>query len=350
MALPDLIPRTGDTETDTQILWDYLWQLIADFPNAVGQAIEPTEGEGGDSSLTVDSVPTGIVYLPGSSLSIDGVIFGHIDVTFTLPDRAIDCVLFYREQSVSNFKVSYSSVSPLRLINLKVGTIYELQLSGQSANGSIGPRSTLTNVTLPTTSLDVTAPTGLLATATYQSIVLTWVAPVGGVLLEYEIQRADDSGFTTNILNISIDATYFINDLGTLATTRHYRIRSVDTGGSFSNYTTGVSATTINVPDDSIITSKVLDDNITYAKIQETTAARLLGRGSASTGNPEELTLDAALVLTGTILENSPDTGWAISNVVTDKVYDADSTTLDEIADVLGTLIDVLTTKKILST
>lgn len=35
-------------------------------------------------------------------------------------------------------------------------------------------------------------------------------------------------------------------------------------------------------------------------------------------------------------------TGWAITNVLLDKVYDADATTIDEIADVLGTLIDTL--------
>jgi hypothetical protein len=35
-------------------------------------------------------------------------------------------------------------------------------------------------------------------------------------------------------------------------------------------------------------------------------------------------------------------TGWAVSNVTTDKVFDANATTLDEIADVLGTLITYL--------
>ena len=36
------------------------------------------------------------------------------------------------------------------------------------------------------------------------------------------------------------------------------------------------------------------------------------------------------------------DTGWAVSNVTTDRVYDANATSLDEIADVLGTLITYL--------
>lgn len=38
-------------------------------------------------------------------------------------------------------------------------------------------------------------------------------------------------------------------------------------------------------------------------------------------------------------------TGWAVSNVTTDKVFDANATTLDELADVLGTLITDLISK-----
>lgn len=38
-------------------------------------------------------------------------------------------------------------------------------------------------------------------------------------------------------------------------------------------------------------------------------------------------------------------TGWSVSNVSSDKTYDADSTTIDEIADVLGSLINELKAK-----
>ena len=35
-------------------------------------------------------------------------------------------------------------------------------------------------------------------------------------------------------------------------------------------------------------------------------------------------------------------TGWNVTNVTTDKTFDANATTLDELADVVGTLIDYL--------
>lgn len=43
------------------------------------------------------------------------------------------------------------------------------------------------------------------------------------------------------------------------------------------------------------------------------------------------------------------NSGWSASNVTSDKSFDANSTTLDEIADVLGTLIQALISVGILS-
>ena len=42
-------------------------------------------------------------------------------------------------------------------------------------------------------------------------------------------------------------------------------------------------------------------------------------------------------------------TGWAVTNVTEDKVYDADLTTVNELADVLGTLVDALKTANIIA-
>lgn len=41
-------------------------------------------------------------------------------------------------------------------------------------------------------------------------------------------------------------------------------------------------------------------------------------------------------------------TGWSVANVTPDKSYDADATTVDELADVLGTLIAVLKSRGML--
>ncbi|HEX5187342.1 MAG TPA: hypothetical protein VFV86_10675 [Nitrososphaeraceae archaeon] len=49
------------------------------------------------------------------------------------------------------------------------------------------------------------------------------------------------------------------------------------------------------------------------------------------------------------VAASATQTGWTTSNVVTDRVLDANSTSLDEVADVLCTLIEDLKTKGILS-
>jgi len=49
-------------------------------------------------------------------------------------------------------------------------------------------------------------------------------------------------------------------------------------------------------------TAGLLDDAVTYAKIQNVTTARLLGRATAESGNVEEITLGTNLSFTGTTL------------------------------------------------
>lgn len=61
--------------------------------------------------------------------------------------------------------------------------------------------------------------------------------------------------------------------------------------------------------------------------------------GSAATG----VRLMGSLGFFNT-LPVAQNTGWSVTNVTTDRVYDANSTSLDEIADVLGTLINQLKT------
>jgi len=173
MTLPYPPQQTGDVNRDISALYTYLYDIIENFDNAAGQAIDPSVGQGGDGSLTIVDIPTGISYTPGASLSVDGSIFGHIDVTFTKPDRAVDIIIFYKEASDTEYKQSYASMSPFRLISLMVGTQYNLYMAGQAANGSLGPTSTVTTVTIPTDLLTVGTPTDLTGVGTYQSVVLS---------------------------------------------------------------------------------------------------------------------------------------------------------------------------------
>ena len=187
-----------------------------------------------------------------------GHSLGHIDISFTIPPRAVGVLVYYREGTTDNFKVSYAPGSPYRLPNLKVGVTYQVQLVGQSANNTAGiVFSPLTDLIIPTDIISAGTPVDLVAIATYQSVVLTWSEAEGGALSEFQVQRADDVAFATNMTEWFTDSTKFVDDVGLINAVRYYRIRAVDKANQFSGYSNVASATTLTVPDASIATQQL---------------------------------------------------------------------------------------------
>ena len=321
MTLPYLPLRSGDIDRDIQALYAYLYDFLDNFDNSAGSAIDPSMGQGGDASLTIVDAPTGITYTPNVELTADGTATGIIDITFVKPDRTVDVIIYYREQGTTEFKQSYSSTSPTKLISLKPDVTYQVQLGGQAANGSLGPLSTLTDVTI-TFSMSIGVPTDLVAVATYQSIVLTWIAPVpSNGLMEYRVQRATDVDFTMDVEEWTIFATKVVDDTGVIGTLYYYRVRSVDKVGNLSDWTDVVSETTLNVPDKSI----------TYSKIQDVTASRLLLRGSAAgDGVVQEGTVGSGLTITGTVLDTVVITASGVYTPTLTNVTNLDGSTAYE--------------------
>ncbi len=94
----------------------------------------------------------------------------------------------------------------------------------------------------------------------------------------------------------------------------------------------------------STVTLDVPNDGITYAKIQNVTAAsRLLGRGSSGgSGDVEELTLGSGLTLTGTVLAASGGAGagsaWSVLTT-------GNPTTPELVFDSAGDVIMIETTR-----
>ena len=88
--------------------------------------------------------------------------------------------------------------------------------------------------------------------------------------------------------------------------------------------------------------SCTLDADITLADgtdlILDTTNGSMIGTAAA-----QKLGFHGATP----VVQNS---GWTLTNIASDKVLDGDSTTIDELADVLGTVINALITNGLLST
>jgi len=95
-------------------------------------------------------------------------------------------------------------------------------------------------------------------------------------------------------------------------------------------------------------------ENVEFLKGDGTWAAPTASElTNVPSGNLAAVTVQAALdELQGDIdaLSLTPATGWtSITNVVTDRAYDANSTTVDELADILGSLVADLVTVGVLS-
>lgn len=62
----------------------------------------------------------------------------------------------------------------------------------------------------------------------------------------------------------------------------------------------GSGSQAATIANDAVTTAKILDDNVTYAKIQNVSATdRLLGRDTAAAGNIEEISVSSGLEFTG---------------------------------------------------
>lgn len=90
------------------------------------------------------------------------------------------------------------------------------------------------------------------------------------------------------------------SDSGTATTYVFDSTQFTTTGSTTKNVSVspgGISAT--ELASNSVTTAKILDDAVTFAKIQNITSDRLLGRDAASSGDAEEISLDSTLEFTG---------------------------------------------------
>ena len=70
----------------------------------------------------------------------------------------------------------------------------------------------------------------------------------------------------------------------------------------------------------SIATASILDDAVTYAKLQNVNTNRLLGRATAGAGNAEEITIGSGLSLAGTTLSASSTISYSENTLGTETL------------------------------
>lgn len=88
----------------------------------------------------------------------------------------------------------------------------------------------------------------------------------------------------------------------------------VATAVAMSGDTTISNTGAVTISNDAVTTAKILNSNVTYAKIQNVAATRLLGNSTGSPAAPEEITLGTNLSFTGTTLNAAGGGGYTVLN------------------------------------
>lgn len=120
--------------------------------------------------------------------------------------------------------------------------------------------------------------------------------------------------------NIKASGSYYAYlDDSLLSTNRYYTFPN-ENGTFVTNNSTNA-----------IGTNQIINDAVTYDKIQNVTSQRLLGRASAGSGNTEEITLGSAFSFDGTTLNVSA--GATVTNAVNNRLITSDGTSTGLVAE-----------------
>ena len=185
--------------------------------------------------------------------------------TIAIQEGSGNFVLANVGQSPSGDKPRYSFIGKKGVIY--TGKVLAVDTAGNKSNYS--GAYAIANV------IDTTppaAPTSLLAVAAVQNIFVTWLNASDSDLSGVEVwaNSVNNSLTATKIFTVRAipnqSGSYTHSGL-TTGTTRYYWLKSVDTSGNASDFSTGVNATTISVANADIVAGSITGDKITASTI-----------------------------------------------------------------------------------
>jgi hypothetical protein len=138
-------------------------------------------------------------------------------------------------------------------------------------------------------------PTGLTAVGLFEKVMLRWNENTEEDFDVYELQVATDSNFTENVQTITLKATSF-TFAGEVNTTYYFRVRAKDTSGNASNWSSTVSASTVNLNDPNYYDYAAIKTAIIQGSYIDSAWISELDAGKITTGY-----LDADRIAAGSI-------------------------------------------------
>lgn len=208
--------------------------------------------------------------------------------------------------------LTITNTAPDQTVSLTSGT-------GITTSGTY-PNFTITN-SAPDQTVSITAGTGITKSGTYPNFTITNSAP------DQTVSLTAGTGISTSgtypnftITNSSPDQTVSLTGSGT-----------VSISGTYPNFTITGSVAGISDGDKGDITVSssgatwTIDNQaVTYAKIQNVTDARLLGRSAGTSGSVQEITVGSGLTLSGGTITASAS-GYSVTTKTTTHTETATS-------------------------
>lgn len=214
------------------------------------------------TALTVQDLPpatpTGLSLTASGDVQTDGTFLGLIDATWTANTETdlAGYEIQWRRQGTTSWsgaRVGVMATPRFVIRSLPPATTFEVRVAAFDGAGNL---SSFTATQLATTPADPGAPavpTGLTATAFVLAVRLTWNENPETDVKAYDVQRADDAGFTTNVVTRRVDAVIMIDETGD-AVTRYYRVRAVRRTGVVSAWSSSVTGAALKVGASHLVT------------------------------------------------------------------------------------------------
>lgn len=254
----------------------YYWLRSRDTSGNLSGFSSSIEGHSTTISgdTTPPATPNNISLTPSGVVANDGTFNAQIIVAWdqnTEPDLQ-GYHIEYRKQGETNATLIFSKNASTVLASLLPNVMYEVRARSIDKSNNESAWSIWIAITTTANPGAPAQPTGLTATSFPLSIGLFWNLNSETDILAYELQRANDAGFTVGVATLtkSLSLSY-LDQLGG-GIQRWYRLRAIRRTGIAGNFTAIVTATTglasgTDIQAASIGTSHMQDAAILRAKI-----------------------------------------------------------------------------------
>ena len=193
------------------------------------------------------AIPTGLT-LTSQEIATDP---GYVELKATWSAVADDDLAYYEVQlkEEDGVWVSFQTSSTEHVWRVRPARSFQARVIAVDTSGNKSNPSTVVSHTTLADTTPPAVPTNVTATAGLDAIWLKWISPSDADLSHIEVweNSTNNIGSAAHIGNVTGD-TLARTGLD-IETTRYYWLRSVDTSGNKSSFTSVVSATTRSIPD-----------------------------------------------------------------------------------------------------